>query len=72
MTRKECEQAIVKKLREIWDIYQEYYPGGEDLTVCVTDHSAFVFNRQYLDGGEKALDYFERVEEVGADASNEW
>lgn len=72
MTRKECERAIAKKLREIWDIYQEYYPGGDQLSVIVTDHSAVVFNAHWNDDILKPLDYYERVEEVGADASNEW
>lgn len=72
MTRKECEQAIAKKLREIWDIYQEYAPCGGHLTVLVTDHSAMAFNSDSLDGGARPLDYYELVEEVGADANDEW
>lgn len=72
MTRKECEQAISKKLREIWDIYQEYNPGGDRLSVLVTDRTAIVFNGDFLDDGPKPLDFFARAEEVGADASNEW
>lgn len=67
MTRQECEQAIVKKLREIWDIYQEYAPGDDGLTVFVTEHAACVFNQQSLDGGEKPLDRYEIAEEVRAD-----
>ena len=70
MTRKECEQAITKKLREIWDIYQRYYPGGESLTVLVSDHSAYVYNAYWDEATERALDYYERVEEVGADAND--
>lgn len=69
MTRRECEREIVGKLREIWDIYQEYAPGGDGLTVFVTDHSACVFNQQSIDGGAKPLDYYERVEEVVEDAT---
>jgi hypothetical protein len=71
MTRRECEQAIVEKLREIWDIYQEYYPGGDGLSVIVTDHSAIIFNADSYNGGPKPLDYCEFVEEVGADANDE-
>lgn len=72
MTRRECEQAITKKLREIWDIYQLYYPGGDNLSVLVTGHSACVFNAHWDDATERTLDYYERVEEVGADANDEW
>ena len=71
MTRRECEQAIVKKLREIWDIYQEYYPGGEGLSVLVTGRTAIVFNTDALDGGENPLDYFARAREVEEDATDE-
>lgn len=28
MTREEAEQAISKKVAELWDIYQEYNPGA--------------------------------------------
>lgn len=69
MTSKECGQAIAKKLREVWDIYQEYYPGGDGLHVVVTDQAAYVWNNQSFDGGEKALDYYVPViKEVGEDA----
>lgn len=71
MTRRECEQAIVEKLREIWDIYQRYHPGGDKLSVIVTERSALVFNEEAIHGGEKPLDYYERVEEVKADATDE-
>lgn len=71
MTRKECEQAIVKKLREIWDIYQRYYPGGDKLSVIVTDQTALVFNAHWDDDVVRELDYYERVEEVEEDATDE-
>lgn len=72
MTRKECERAIAEKLREIWDIYQEYAPGGTGLSLIVTDHSVIIFNTDSMNGGERPLDYYERVEEVEEDASDEW
>jgi hypothetical protein len=71
MTRRECEKAIVKKLREIWDIYQQYHPGGDWLNVYVTDHSAAVFNAYWSEDELKPLDYYVLVEEVGADANDE-
>jgi hypothetical protein len=71
MTRRECEQAIVKKLREIWDIYQRYYPGGTYMHVHVTSDTACVWNAYWDEDKEKPLDYYERVEEVGADANDE-
>lgn len=71
MTRRECEQAIVKKLREIWDIYQEYNPGGEYLSTHVSSDYAYVNNTYWGEDKEKPLDYCEFVEEVGADANDE-
>lgn len=39
MGRIECEKAIIQKMREIMDIYHEYNPDGEQLTMCVIgDH----------------------------------
>lgn len=70
MTRRECEQAIVEKLREIWDIYQRYYPGGENLNVLVTEKTAIVFNAHWNEDEERKLDGYEVVEEVGADATD--
>ena len=70
MTSKECGQAITNKLREIWDIYQEFYPGGDQLNLMVTADLACVWNGELFSGGEKALDYYEFVKEVGADAND--
>lgn len=72
MTRRECEQAIVEKLREIWDIYQEYYPGGDHISLIVTGDSAMVYNAHWDEDTLRPLDYYGRVEEVGADAIDEW
>jgi hypothetical protein len=71
MTEKECGQAIVKKLREIWDIYQRYYPGGDGLSVIVTEATALVFNSHWNEATERKLDYYERVGEVVEDATDE-
>ena len=71
MTRKECERAIVKKLREIWDIYQLYFPGGKYLGLQVSTDHASVCDAYWEEDKEKPLDYYEFVEEVGADATGE-
>lgn len=59
MTRQECEQAIVKKLREIWDIYQRYYPGGKGLSLLVAEDCAGVYNTYWDERTERKLDHFE-------------
>ena len=39
MGRIECEKAIIQKMREIMDIYHEYNPDGDRLTMYVIgDH----------------------------------
>lgn len=39
MGRIECEKAIIEKMREIMDIYHEYNPDGDRLTMYVIgDH----------------------------------
>jgi hypothetical protein len=72
MTRQECEREIAKKLREIWDVYQEYAPGGGRPSLIVTDHSVMAFNEYWGRDTERPLDFYERVEEVKADANDEW
>jgi hypothetical protein len=71
MTEKECGQAIAKKLREIWEIYQLYYPGGGRLSVIVADDYASVWNAHWDEATERPLDYYEFVEEVVEDATDE-
>lgn len=37
MTRQECEAKIVEKLREIWDIAQEYSPKEKRILSMAVD-----------------------------------
>ena len=38
MTKQECENQMLSKLKEIWDIYKEYNPQGGHLSLtCIQD-----------------------------------
>lgn len=49
MTREEAEQAIAKKVAELWDIYKEYNPQGYSLSLAVTDKLIMVNNEYWKD-----------------------
>ena len=39
MTREECEKILIEKLKEMQEIYKQYNPEGEYLTMCImTDY----------------------------------
>lgn len=58
MNRKECEKLIFQKLKEIKDIYLEYNPKGEylSLSIIVEKNKAYLsFNNQYYGEDKKSL-----------------
>lgn len=46
MTRKECQDAIEAKMKEIVDVYQQYNPDGQYLNLCFTKDT-ITFNNSY-------------------------
>ena len=46
ITRKECENAIETKLLEIWDVYKEYNPDGDFLSLAISNVT-LSFNNKY-------------------------
>lgn len=50
MTRIECEQKILEKLDEIREIYLQYNPGGDYLSLFCSKSGTSV-NNEYWDGG---------------------
>ena len=52
MSKEECEQFIRDKAVEIWDKYQTYNPGGDYLTICITDKQVH-FNNAYWEEEKK-------------------
>lgn len=55
MTREEAEQAISKKVAELWDIYQEYNPGGYGIGLYVTNDLIHIYNEYWANDKDKPL-----------------
>lgn len=65
MTRKECEQKILNKIKEIREIYKEYNPDGDYLTISINPQTGYIaFNNAYYDtDAEYTLNYIELPDE---------
>ena len=51
LSRIECESAILRKMKEIIDIYHEYNPDGNYISLCMIDNkSIHINNVSYEDG----------------------
>ena len=48
MTRQECENLIIEKLKEIDKIHKEYNPNGDYLSMCILNNDYNV-NNEYWD-----------------------
>ena len=62
MNKVECEQQIKEKLLEIKDIYTQYNPKGDYLTLTVFDDSLHFWNKYYDEEGpdaENPINYWE-------------
>ena len=44
MTKQECENQMLSKLKEIWDIYKEYDSQGNHLSLCAMDDYFDIFS----------------------------
>lgn len=44
MTKNECEDKIMEKLREIRDIYHEFNPNGIYLTMYIQNGNLYINN----------------------------
>lgn len=44
LSRIECESAILRKMKEIIDIYHEYDPDGDYINLCMLDNKNIVVN----------------------------
>lgn len=50
MNKKQCEKLILEKLKEIGDIYLQYNPKGDYLSLCFMNEDNelyFSFNNDY-------------------------
>ena len=55
MGRIECEKAIIQKMREIMDIYHEYNPDGEYLSMTIVNDHFSVNNIYFEDDYEHQI-----------------
>lgn len=57
LSRIECESAILRKMKEIIDIYHEYDPDGNYISLCMLNNkSIHINNVSYED--DKAINCF--------------
>lgn len=56
MERKECEELILKKLEEIREIYKEYNPKWEHLSISIARKYILFYNESYGRNKETTLD----------------
>ncbi len=59
MGRIECEKAIIEKMREIMDIYHEYNPDGERLSMYVIGDHYSVDNINWKEDAEHPISAWE-------------
>ena len=61
MTRTECEDLIIQKLKEIRDIHRKYNPNSDYLSLCIMEKENYLAASN--DYTESDLDYpIRRVE----------
>lgn len=63
MTRTECEATILRKMIEIEEIYKEYNPNGNYLTMCILDGHYSVRNDSRKEDKDHPLDAWYRPNE---------
>ena len=63
MERKECEEKMMEKLKEIVDIYKQYNPKGDYLSMCYTEFGIMINNEFYSNDKEKPINIFLGVDE---------
>lgn len=55
MTREECEKAISEEVEKIWDIYKQYNPNADTLSLHITEAIILVNNEYWQDDINKPL-----------------
>lgn len=64
MNRAECEAKLEALFREALDVYKQYNPEGERLTMFTTKGSIVIFNDRFEDDSELPIDIFTPVEKT--------
>lgn len=64
MTRTECENQIIVKLKEIAEIYKQYYPKANYLSLAmILDDNYYYVNNNVKGDGEIDKFVFEKKED---------
>ena len=58
MKREECEKQIIDLMTQIRDVYKEYNPDGEYLSLAVMDNNLMANNMCYTDDADHPLDIY--------------
>lgn len=56
MERKECEKLLMKKLKEMQEIYKRYNPEGKYLAVCINEDFLSINNAYFAEDAAKPID----------------
>jgi len=56
ISRQECEEQILELLKEIREVYREYYPQGEYLTMCLNEGTIHFNNAWFTDDYHSPID----------------
>ena len=64
MDRTECEAKLEALLREAWEVYKQYNPEGEYLTMSVSKGRLSANNAYWAEDAEKKVSIFGYVEET--------
>lgn len=60
MTRKQCENEILKRLKEIQEIYKQYHPNGDYLSISIGNDCISMNNAYWEENDEKnPLNFYE-------------
>ena len=63
MDRAECEAKLVALVREAWEVYKEYHPEGEILSMSAFNGDVSVFNRHYDEDANYPISAWKQYEE---------
>ena len=63
MNRTECELLIAEKLREIRNIYKEYYPNGNYMHLCICNNKVTAFNEYFDQDSKKPINFTQHDDE---------
>ena len=63
MSRIECESAILRKIKEIAEIYHQYAPEGDYLSMAIVNGTHLSIGNAIKDRDKYPIDSFIRLEE---------